>query len=101
MSIMFGYVANVGSNLNHEDIGTACTAFSIIADQVTDGDRLAWGIWVHGTEVGIDFLCEGCRDRFAAIVADGTEAVRPSRSKADPAHRPAPAHRRSRRTTRR
>ena len=75
MNFEFAFAMNVGSNLDHKNIGTACTAFSIIADKVTDGDRLAWGIWAHGTEVGVGFRCECHRDHFAAIVAQGTRSI--------------------------
>lgn len=94
MNFEFAYAVDIGLNLRYELIASTCGALSFMADEATDGDRLAWGVCVHGTVVGVGFHSECHRDRFVEIY---TATVQSSRTKTDGAHRPTPARRRSRR----
>lgn len=98
MNFEFTYAVNTELHLRYEIIGSTCRVFSFMADEATDGDRLAWGVYVHGTEVSVGFHSECHRDRFVEIYM---AAVQSSRTETDGAYHSTPARGRSRRAARR
>ena len=98
MNFEFAYAVDANATIPCELIASTCGAFSLMADEATGGDRSAWGVYVHGTEVGVGFHSECHRDCFVVIY---TAAVQSIRTKTDGACHSTPARRRSRRAARR
>lgn len=67
MDFEFSYTIDYSFDLDYDDIGTAATTCAEAADETTGGDRSEWRLFIHGTEIGVGFNCEGCRDRFIEI----------------------------------
>jgi hypothetical protein len=67
MTFEFSYAIEYGFDLDYDDISSTTETLVIAADETTDFNRDAWSLSFQGTEFGVSFPCECCRDRFIEI----------------------------------